>query len=108
MDESPLEAIKRQSRLLGLMIFSGILFSNISGNLVSLRFLHHQERLDHLPMSSWGGAVLAYLYMQLCRASISHVKDVAGFIPLLQVIALSVFFMIIIDIVNEYSNIRPQ
>ncbi|XP_019262496.1 PREDICTED: uncharacterized protein LOC109240324 [Nicotiana attenuata] len=44
MDESPTEAIERQSRLLILMIFGGILSQNTSGNLVSAweRFLQMQ------------------------------------------------------------------
>lgn len=47
-DDSPLKAIERQSRVLLLMMFGGILFPNTSVNLVSLRFLHHLERLDEL------------------------------------------------------------
>ncbi|XP_019258028.1 PREDICTED: serine/threonine-protein phosphatase 7 long form homolog [Nicotiana attenuata] len=86
IDDSPPEAIDRQTRLLLLMIFGGILFPNTSRNLVSLRFLHHLERLDGLPNYNWGGAVLAYLYRQLCRSSKGTVRDIAVFILLLQVV----------------------
>ncbi|XP_070037216.1 protein MAIN-LIKE 2-like [Nicotiana tomentosiformis] len=85
-DDSSPEDIDWQTRLLLMMMFGGILFSNTSGNLVSLRFLHHLERLYELPGYNWGRAVLAYLYRQLCRSSMDTVRDVDGFIQLLQVI----------------------
>nr|XP_016435031.1 PREDICTED: uncharacterized protein LOC107761321 [Nicotiana tabacum] len=52
-NDSPLEDIHRQTRLLLRMMFGGILFPNILGNLVSLRFLYHPERLDDLPGYIW-------------------------------------------------------
>ncbi|XP_019250870.1 PREDICTED: serine/threonine-protein phosphatase 7 long form homolog [Nicotiana attenuata] len=68
-DDSPPEDINRHTRLLLLLLlFGGVVFSNTLGNLVSLRFLHHLERLDDLPGYSWGAAVLGYLYRQMCRA----------------------------------------
>nr|XP_009591725.1 protein MAIN-LIKE 2-like [Nicotiana tomentosiformis]XP_016435876.1 PREDICTED: serine/threonine-protein phosphatase 7 long form homolog [Nicotiana tabacum] len=84
-NQTPDKGIEQQSRLLLLMIFGGILFPNTSGNLVNLHFLAHLEQLDDLPLYSWGGAVLAYLYRQLCRVSMGSVRDVAGFLPLQQV-----------------------
>nr|XP_016453919.1 PREDICTED: uncharacterized protein LOC107778220 [Nicotiana tabacum] len=51
----------------------------------SLQFLHHLEWLNDLPGYNWGGAVIAYLYRQLCRSSMGTVRDIVGFIPLLQV-----------------------
>ncbi|XP_070031806.1 serine/threonine-protein phosphatase 7 long form homolog [Nicotiana tomentosiformis] len=47
-DDSPPEDIDWHTRLLLLLMFGGVLFPNTSGNLVSLRFLHHLERLDDL------------------------------------------------------------
>nr|XP_016514097.1 PREDICTED: serine/threonine-protein phosphatase 7 long form homolog [Nicotiana tabacum] len=47
-NDLPPEDIDRHTRLLLLLMFGGILFLNTSGNLVSLRFLHHLERLDDL------------------------------------------------------------
>ncbi|XP_075095396.1 serine/threonine-protein phosphatase 7 long form homolog [Nicotiana tabacum] len=49
---------------------------------------------DELPDYSWDGAVLAYLYRQLCRSSMGTVRDIAGFIPLLQVWAWEWFLQI--------------
>ncbi|XP_070032703.1 protein MAIN-LIKE 1-like [Nicotiana tomentosiformis] len=77
--------IHRYTRLLLLLMFGGVLFPNTSGNLVSLRFLHHLERLDDLHHYSWGVAVLSYLYRQMCRANMGTQRDIAGFLPLLQV-----------------------
>ncbi|XP_033516415.1 protein MAIN-LIKE 1-like [Nicotiana tomentosiformis] len=77
--------INRYTRLLLLLMFGGVLFPNTSGNLVSLRFLHHLERLDDLHQYNWGAAVLGYLYMQMCWACMGTQRDVAGFMPLLQV-----------------------
>ncbi|XP_070053731.1 serine/threonine-protein phosphatase 7 long form homolog [Nicotiana tomentosiformis] len=83
-DASPAEDIGRHTRLLLLLMFGGVLFPNTSGNLVSLRFLHHLERLDDLLSYSWGATVLGYLYRQMCRACMGTQRDVAGFLPLLQ------------------------
>ncbi|XP_019248619.1 PREDICTED: serine/threonine-protein phosphatase 7 long form homolog [Nicotiana attenuata] len=61
--------IERYRRLALLLLFRGVLFSNTSGSKVSMRFLHHLQQLDELPLYSWGAAVLAYLYRSMCRAS---------------------------------------
>ncbi|XP_070020455.1 protein MAIN-LIKE 2-like [Nicotiana sylvestris] len=84
-DDTPDLHTNRYTRLLMLLMFGGVLFPNTSGNLVSLRFLHHPERLDDLLGYSWGEAVLDYLYMQMCRVSMGTHRDVAGLLPLLQV-----------------------
>nr|XP_033509903.1 protein MAIN-LIKE 1-like [Nicotiana tomentosiformis] len=75
-DDSPPEVIDRHTRLLMLQMFGGALFPNTSGNLVSLRFLHHLELLYDLPGYSWGAVVLGYLYRQMCRASMGSQRDI--------------------------------
>ncbi|XP_070047362.1 serine/threonine-protein phosphatase 7 long form homolog [Nicotiana tomentosiformis] len=92
--DTPELHIHRYTRLLLLLMFGGVLFPNTSGNLVSLRFLHHLELLDDLPQYSWGAAVLAYLYKQMCRATMGTQRDVAGFLPLLQVWAWERFMQL--------------
>nr|XP_009599494.1 protein MAIN-LIKE 2-like [Nicotiana tomentosiformis] len=84
-DDSLPEDIDRHTRLLLLLMFGGVLFPNISGNLVSLRFLHHLERLDNLLGYCWGTNVLGYLYRQMCQACMGIHRYVAGFLLLLQV-----------------------
>nr|XP_009778608.1 PREDICTED: serine/threonine-protein phosphatase 7 long form homolog [Nicotiana sylvestris] len=76
--------IERYMRLALLLLFGCVLFPNTSGSLVSMRFLHHLQQLDDLPLYSWGAAVLAYLYRSMCRASILCAVDICGFLPLLQ------------------------
>ncbi|XP_075095517.1 serine/threonine-protein phosphatase 7 long form homolog [Nicotiana tabacum] len=93
-DDSPELHIHRYTRLLLLLMFGGVLFPNSSGNLVSLRFLHHLEWLDDLHHYSWGVAVLSYLYRQMCRVSMGTQRDVAGFLPLLQVLASERFLQL--------------
>ncbi|XP_075081647.1 serine/threonine-protein phosphatase 7 long form homolog [Nicotiana tabacum] len=81
---SSAQDIDRHTRLLLLLMFGGVLFLNTSGNLVSLRFLHHVEQLDDLPGYSWGASFLGYMYRQMCTACMGTQRDVAGFLPLLQ------------------------
>ncbi|XP_070020909.1 protein MAIN-LIKE 1-like [Nicotiana sylvestris] len=69
--------INRYTRLLLLLMFGDVLFPNTSGNLVSLRFLHHLERLDDLQQYNWGVAILGYLYMHMCRTCMGTQRDVA-------------------------------
>nr|XP_016440620.1 PREDICTED: serine/threonine-protein phosphatase 7 long form homolog [Nicotiana tabacum] len=52
--------IERYTRLALLLLFGGVLFPNTSGSLVSMRFLHHLQQLDDLPIYSWGVAVWAW------------------------------------------------
>ncbi|XP_019252909.1 PREDICTED: serine/threonine-protein phosphatase 7 long form homolog [Nicotiana attenuata] len=76
--------IERYTRLALLLLFGCVLFTNTSGSTVSLRFLHHLQRLDDLPQYSWGAAVLAYLYRSMCRESMGPAVDICGLLPLLQ------------------------
>nr|XP_016475675.1 PREDICTED: uncharacterized protein LOC107797317 [Nicotiana tabacum] len=82
-NDTPDLHINRYTRLLLLLMFGGVLFPNTSENLVSMRFLHHLERLDDLHDYSWDAVVLGYLYKQMCRVSMGTQRDVAGFLPLL-------------------------
>nr|XP_016503586.1 PREDICTED: serine/threonine-protein phosphatase 7 long form homolog [Nicotiana tabacum] len=75
--------IERCTRLVLLLLFGCVLFPNTSGSLVSMRFLHHLQQLDDLPLYNWGAAVLAYLYRSMCRASMLCAVDICGFLPLL-------------------------
>ncbi|XP_070008639.1 serine/threonine-protein phosphatase 7 long form homolog [Nicotiana sylvestris] len=54
--------IERYTRLALLLLFGGVLFPNTSRSLVSMRFLHHLQQLDDLPLYNLGVAILAYLY----------------------------------------------
>ncbi|XP_070023686.1 serine/threonine-protein phosphatase 7 long form homolog [Nicotiana sylvestris] len=52
-DETEDLHIERYTRLALLLFFGCVLFPNTSGSLVSMRFLHHLQRLDVLPQYSW-------------------------------------------------------
>ena len=43
-------------------------------------------------MCSWGSAVLAHLYRELCRASLDDAIDIVGYMTLLRV--LLIFFIL--------------
>nr|XP_009771922.1 PREDICTED: serine/threonine-protein phosphatase 7 long form homolog [Nicotiana sylvestris] len=77
------------TRLALFLLFGCVLFPNISGNLVSLRFLHHLQQLNELPQYSWGAVVLAYMYRSMCRGSIVTQVDICDFLSLLQVTTYS-------------------
>ncbi|XP_070022677.1 protein MAIN-LIKE 2-like [Nicotiana sylvestris] len=77
--------IERYMELALLLLFGCVLLPNTSGSKVSMRFLHHLQKLDGLPQYSWGAAVFAYLYRSMCRASMGPAVDICGFLPLLQV-----------------------
>nr|XP_016451934.1 PREDICTED: serine/threonine-protein phosphatase 7 long form homolog [Nicotiana tabacum] len=66
-DDSAEVDVEQYTRLLLLLLFGGVLFPNTSGNLVSLHFLHHIADFDDTVSYSWGGAVLSFLYRQICR-----------------------------------------
>lgn len=66
------------TRLALFLLFGGVLFPNTSGNLVSMRFLHHLQQLDELPQYSWSAAVLAYMYKSMCWASMAIQRRVAS------------------------------
>ncbi|XP_019242079.1 PREDICTED: uncharacterized protein LOC109222136 [Nicotiana attenuata] len=57
-DESEEVDVQRYTRPLLLLPFGGVLFPNTSGNLVSLRFLHHITRFEDTASYNWGGAGL--------------------------------------------------
>ncbi|XP_059306416.1 protein MAINTENANCE OF MERISTEMS-like [Lycium ferocissimum] len=76
--------VNRSDRLYLLIIFGSILFPNISGSHVSLKYLLFLEDLGELGCYIWGATVLAYLYRSLCQASTGDKRDVSGF-QLLQI-----------------------
>ncbi|KAF3643169.1 hypothetical protein FXO38_20768 [Capsicum annuum] len=78
------DRVRRIARLYMLLILGAILFPNISGSSLSLRFLNFVIDLDLMGTYIWGSVVLAYLYWCLCRISIDGIR-LGGFLPLLQI-----------------------
>ena len=67
-----------------LQLLGGCLFANKFGNRVHLMFLPFLRDFEEVGRYSWGSAALAWLYRELCRASVSRVKEIAGPLVLLQ------------------------
>ena len=45
---------------------------DLSGNMVHTQYLHLMGDLNTVGQYSWGSAILAFLYHELCRVSIMH------------------------------------
>lgn len=72
------DANVQRARGLLLMLFGGLLFSDRSGNKVSLRYLLHLEDFKACGTLSWGSGVLAYLYRCMCVALKGEAKEICG------------------------------
>ncbi|KAL4278457.1 hypothetical protein GQ457_03G027610 [Hibiscus cannabinus] len=55
-----------------LQLIGGVLMPDTSGNLVHTQYLLMMEDLNNIAEYSWGSAILACLYHELCRASIMN------------------------------------
>ena len=69
-DDADEETIIRYARAYILQLMGGSMFANNSTRYVHLMFLPFLANLHHTRQYSWGGACLAWLYRQLCKASI--------------------------------------
>uniref|UniRef100_A0A2N9IZZ8 Aminotransferase-like plant mobile domain-containing protein n=1 Tax=Fagus sylvatica TaxID=28930 RepID=A0A2N9IZZ8_FAGSY len=74
-----------------LELLGGSYFADKSGEKVHLMFLPMLEDFDAAGRYSWGSAVLAWLYRELCRATDPDSCDIAGALILVQLWAWSRF-----------------
>ena len=74
-------------------------FADKIGVHVHLCFLLLLRDLTHTATYSWGGAVLAHTYRELCRASLDRRRGISGCISLIQVFNI-LFYYIHIHIHN--------
>ena len=74
------------------------LFADKKGEHVHLCFLPLLRDLTHTATYSWGGAVLAHTYHELCGASLERRRGISGCITLIQV--CNFFYYIHIHIHN--------
>lgn len=81
-DDITLEQYAR-AYILGLI--GSTLFADKSGADVQLIFLPLLKNFADVPLFSWGSAVLAHLYRELCRACRKGANEIAGPLILLQV-----------------------
>ena len=82
-----------------LVLMGSFLFADKKGVHVQLCFLPLLRDLMQTAAYSWGGAVLAQLYQELCKASLDRRRGISGCITLLQV-SIILFYYIHIHIHN--------
>lgn len=70
------------------------LFTDKSANGVDVAYLECFRDLDSCGGYAWGTAALAYLYDNLCHASLHHIKTISSYLTLMQVsILLHLYFL---------------
>ena len=69
-----------------LALLGGALFADKTGTHVYLYYLPLLRDFTEISHYSWGNAVLAYPYRELCRASLDSATEIFGPITLLQVL----------------------
>ncbi|KAK4407654.1 Serine/threonine-protein phosphatase 7 long form [Sesamum angolense] len=67
--DSPHLTVVQYARAVALLLRGGMMCPDSSGNLVSLLYLAKLEDIVAARNYSWGSAVLAFLYRELCNAS---------------------------------------
>ena len=78
-------ALERSASGFFLALIGCFLFSKKKGVYVYLCFLPLLRALTQTSTYSWGGAVLAHTYRELCCASLDHRCGISGCITLIQV-----------------------
>ena len=91
--------LEQSARGFILALLGSFLFVNKKGVHVHLCFLLLIRDLTQTATYSWGGAVLASTYRELCRTSLDHRRSISGCITLLQV-SITLFYYIHIHIHN--------
>ena len=77
--------LERSARGFILALMGSFLFADKKGVYVHLCFLPLLRDLTQTSTYSWGGAVLAHTYRELCRASLDRRCGISGCITLIQV-----------------------
>ena len=77
--------LERSARGFILALMGSFLFANKKGMQVHLCFLPLLRDLTHIVNYSWGGAILAHTYSELCRASLERRCGISSCITLMHV-----------------------
>ncbi|KAJ9555058.1 hypothetical protein OSB04_009672 [Centaurea solstitialis] len=83
-DNASNEQCMQRARAYILVLLGGAVFPDSNDNCVHMNLLALLEDFDRCSRLSWGSAVLACLYRNLCRASKTREKSIAGPLMLLQ------------------------
>ena len=79
------EQVQQRARMYILVLLGGLLFTDTSGKHMPLYFLEFVADFTTCGTYSWGNAVLACLYRNLCKACKVRANDIGGATLLLQV-----------------------
>ncbi|KAK4394109.1 Serine/threonine-protein phosphatase 7 long form [Sesamum angolense] len=82
--DTPHLTIVQYARAVALLLLGGTMCPDSSGNLVSLLYLAKLEDIVAARNYSWGSAVLAFLYRELCNASEKGKAAIGGALQLVQ------------------------
>ncbi|KAI3451445.1 hypothetical protein Pfo_008110 [Paulownia fortunei] len=85
-DDSDEEHVHQYARACAFMLFGGVMCPDSSGNSIPLLYLPKFENVDEVSGYSWGSAVLAFLYRELCTACSKIKCNIGGALQLLQFI----------------------
>ncbi|XP_038707328.1 serine/threonine-protein phosphatase 7 long form homolog [Tripterygium wilfordii] len=83
-EDAPEVVLQQYARAYILAMFGSILFPSTMGDSIPLIFLPLLANLQETSSYSWGGAVLACLYRNLCRGCLSYTRTIGGCSLLLQ------------------------
>ncbi|KAL0392679.1 UNVERIFIED_CONTAM: Serine/threonine-protein phosphatase 7 long form [Sesamum radiatum] len=87
--DTPHLTVVQYARAVALLLLGGTMCPDSSGNLVSLLYLAKLEDIVAARNYSWGSAVLAFLYRELCNASEKGKAAIGGALQLVQVTVCS-------------------
>ncbi|KAK4406325.1 Serine/threonine-protein phosphatase 7 long form [Sesamum angolense] len=87
--DTPHLTVVQYARAVALLLLGGTMCPDSSGNLVSLLYLAKLEYIVAARNYSWGSAVLAFLYRELCNASEKGKAVIGGALQLVQIWAWS-------------------
>ncbi|KAL0296741.1 UNVERIFIED_CONTAM: protein MAINTENANCE OF MERISTEMS [Sesamum radiatum] len=87
--DTPHLTVVQYARAVALLLLGGTMCPDSSGNLVSLLYLAKLEDIVAARNYSWGSAVLAFLYRDLCNASEKGKAAIGGALQLVQIWAWS-------------------
>jgi hypothetical protein len=83
-ENSSIEQFHQKTRIYILLLFACLLFPDTNGNTIHLMYLPLLSDFNKIAQYSWGSAVLAHLYRNLCRCAKVNTHNFAGCSTLLQ------------------------
>ncbi|KAL0436339.1 UNVERIFIED_CONTAM: Serine/threonine-protein phosphatase 7 long form [Sesamum radiatum] len=87
--DTPRPTVVQYTRCIAMLLLGGLMCPDSSGNMVPLLYLSKLEEINAARNYSWGSAVLAFLYRELCHASLKGKAAIGGALQLLQIWAWS-------------------